>query len=330
MSLSAMVFAAGFGSRMGALSDWVAKPAIPFYGRPLIAHTLGWLARAGVTRVVINLHHQPESVRAAVAKWCPSSIECIFSEESEILGTGGGLKLAEPLFEGHDTILAVNGDIFTQINLTVPLRVHRLKKPLATLVLNDSAEHQALFGVGIDVDRHITDFWGEPQNEAALRHCAFTGIHVIDPRLFEHLPADGYACIKEAGYLPALANRRYLAGVVTGGHWFDLGTPERYIQAHLQMLNEAEQLSGHPQRNAHVFSAEPLPAGLKVTPPVVVGRNLKFEDGAQIGPSAFIGDNVTLAAAAAVERSVVWDDATVTGAVKHAIVAPNDVIVSAD
>ncbi|HIA02183.1 MAG TPA: NDP-sugar synthase [Myxococcales bacterium] len=328
MTLKAMIFAAGYGTRMSTLSDLLAKPALPFYGKPLIAHTLTWLARAGVTTTVVNLHHNAPTVVDAVNQHTPNGMEIIFSRENEILGTGGGLKAAAANFEKDAFFIAINGDVFTQINLKIPLRMHRAESPLATLVLTDNPDHRELFGVGIDVNKQITDFWGEPENTRALRHCAFTGIHIIDPRLLKSLPDSGYACIKEQAYLPALFAQQTLMSTVMGGHWFDLGTPQRYLDAHVKMLNNAGGLCGYPERSPGVFSADPLPPGLTVKQPVVVGPGLTAEKGSRMGPCAFLGANVELREKVHVQHAVVWDNTQLTTSISHAIAAPDGIVVS--
>ena len=76
-----MILAAGLGTRLRPLSELCAKPAMPVQGIPVIAHTLTWLARHDVTEVVINLHHLPETVRDAVERYRPASIQVRYSEE---------------------------------------------------------------------------------------------------------------------------------------------------------------------------------------------------------------------------------------------------------
>ena len=327
--MKAMLFCAGHGTRMGPLADLCPKPAMPLYGRPLISHALRWLWRQGAREVVVNLHHLPDQVRQAALAHGPRELSVVFSQEPDLLGTGGGLARAAPHFRNEPFFLAVNGDVFTRIDLRIPLRVHRHRRPLSTLVLSDAERNRALFGVGLDSDKRIVDFWGEPASPSVFRRCAFTGIHVLDPKLLDRLPPDGFACIKEQGYLPALREGARLWGAIVQGAWFDLGTPSRYLDAHLEMSPELEALSGLPMRAPQVASAEPLPEGLVVRPPVVIGAGLKLEGRAVVGPAAFLGSNVTLEAGAEVSQAVAWDGARLAGRVERAIVAPGIEPVSA-
>lgn len=103
--LPVMIFAAGFGTRMGALTADRPKPMIPVAGKPLIDHALGLVHDAGVTRIVMNLHYRPDQLRSYL-----SDTDILFSEEQpEILETGGGLRHALPLL-GPGPVYTMNSD----------------------------------------------------------------------------------------------------------------------------------------------------------------------------------------------------------------------------
>lgn len=229
--MRAMIFCAGFGTRMRPLTDTLPKPALPLHGRPLIAHVLAWLQPQGVDSAVINLHHLADVMRETAERACPPGMDLIFSEEPEILGTGGGLVAARQHLEGHDEVIVVNGDIYTDLDLAPALSLHRRHRPSSTLVLTDDPAHAPLFGVGLDAADRITDFWGAPWGDRAVRHCAYTGIQILDPTFIATLPPSGFACVKESGWIPLLERGGDLRGAVVRGTWFDVGTPDRYRAA---------------------------------------------------------------------------------------------------
>jgi len=324
--MKAFIFAAGYGTRMQPFNEELAKPAMPFFGRPMIAHTLEWLAANGIDTVIINLHHLPETVRRAVAEHSPPELHVIFSAENEILGTGGGLIHARHHFELDDELLAVNGDIFTDMPLFGLLEQHKQTPCASTLVLNSSPENQALFGVGVQDNGAITDFWGEPANhEACVDHRAFLGVYVVTHQLLNILtsekPDGGFACVKEHGFIPALSAQIRLQSKLVDAHWFDLGTPKRYLNGHKMMVDQAGQLSGLPQSRPYVWSRDRIPPHVVVKPPAVIGAGLQPGTGCTIGPAAFIGNNVQLRDGTHVRHSVVWDNATLEGNISDCVVS---------
>jgi NDP-sugar pyrophosphorylase family protein len=114
-----------------------AKPALPVAGEPLIARILAWLHRAGVRRVVLNLHHRPNTITRIVGDGSPFGLAVRYSWEPEILGSAGGPARAIPLLES-DRFLIVNGDTLTNVDLRALARQHVDTNALVTMAVVDA------------------------------------------------------------------------------------------------------------------------------------------------------------------------------------------------
>src|SRR5215208_5879242 len=136
--MRAMILAAGYGTRLWPLTIDRTKPAIPFMGRPLIGYVAEYLARFGFDDIVVNLHHQPESVRAALGDGGKFGVRFHYVEEPVILGTSGAIGNARRLLDG-DHFVVINGKLATDIDLREALDTHRRTEALATLVLRANA-----------------------------------------------------------------------------------------------------------------------------------------------------------------------------------------------
>ena len=136
-----MILAAGYGTRLWPLTVDRTKPAIPFLGRPLVGYIAEYLSSYGCREVIVNLHHQPDSVRAALGDGSRFGVHLEYVEEETILGTSGALDNARDLLEG-ETFFVVNGKIITDINLTDALHTHRRTQALATLVLYPNVKRE--------------------------------------------------------------------------------------------------------------------------------------------------------------------------------------------
>lgn len=226
---------AGLGTRLRPLTDRIPKPAVPFLGRPLIAHTFDWLRAAGVERVVINLHHLPERMRAAALDHA-RGLDLRFSWEPELLGTGGALVAARTHLEPvsrEAPLLVMNGDCFYQLPPDALTRLAAAKgDALAALWLSADARYAHLANVDVDAQGRIGRIAGRPTNGATGTLAAYLGVQLLDDRLLDQLPASGAACMRDDGWLPALARGQALRGVDLGGAAYDLGTPERYLAAY--------------------------------------------------------------------------------------------------
>ncbi len=139
--MKAMILAAGVGSRLGELGRKTPKCLVEAGGRMLLEYTMDTLKAAGVTTVVLNLHHLAQQVQDFVAAKSSFGIEVLFSQEDVLLDTGGGLRRACDLLQGSDPFLLYNGDVYCDLDLARVLAFHAKKKALATLVTlptNDS------------------------------------------------------------------------------------------------------------------------------------------------------------------------------------------------
>src|ERR687885_2410571 len=158
--MRAMILAAGYGTRLWPLTIDRAKPALPFMGRPLVGYVAEYLARYGWREIAVNLHHRPDSVRAALGDGSRFGVRLTYVEEPTILGTGGALDNARDFF-GDETFAVVNGKIATDIDLDAALRTHREAEALATLVLRENAARERYSTVEVR-DGHVVGFGGYP------------------------------------------------------------------------------------------------------------------------------------------------------------------------
>ena len=273
--MRAMILAAGFGTRLWPLTVDRTKPAIPFLGRPLVGYVAEYLARNGYDEIAVNLHHQPESVRAALGDGSRFGVRFTYTEEPVILGPSGALDNARWFLEG-DTFVVINGKIVTDIDLRAALETHRQREALATLVLRRNPGREKFTPVRTH-DGLITGFGGAPA-EAADEPLMFTGIQILEPRIFDYIPRGVFSHTVTDVYVPAIAKGERLAAHVAEGMWHELSTVQRYLDITLALLSE----SGRD---------------------LDVGRGCVLAEGAEIS-EAILWDNVMVERGARVRRAV--------------------------
>jgi NDP-sugar pyrophosphorylase family protein len=245
--MRAMILAAGYGTRLWPLTVDRTKPAIPFLGRPLVGYIAEYLSGFGCQEVVVNLHHQPESVRAALGDGSRFGVHLEYVEEEIILGTSGALDNARHLLEG-ETFIVINGKIVTDINLTDALRTHRERKALATLVLYPNVKRER-FSIVETLEGLVTGFGGMPTLPNASDNVSddvgkeipllFTGIQILEPRIFDYIPRGVFSHSTIDVYPQAIAKGERIAAHVAGGRWYELSTIPRYLEISLAMLKDS-------------------------------------------------------------------------------------------
>ena len=149
-----MILAAGLGTRLRPLTNTIPKPLLPIAGTPLIVWNLLLLKQYGFHDVVINLHHLGPMIEQAVGNGSRYGLRVIYSREPTILGTGGGLKQAEPYFSG-ESVLVLNGDTLVDLDLGALCAFHQERDAMATLVLRKDPEAARWGLVEMDSDNRI-------------------------------------------------------------------------------------------------------------------------------------------------------------------------------
>src|SRR5688572_6082818 len=237
--MRAIVLSAGYGTRLWPLTEDRTKPAIPILGKPLVGYVAEYLATYGINEIVVNLHHRPESVRKALGNGSKFGVKLHYVEEPEILGTSGALDNTRDFFD-RETFVVINGKIITDIDLNAALKTHRKMRALATLVLLPNTRRER-FSVVETEDGRIKRFAGMPvANDDGPSPLMFTGIHILEPRIFDYIPRGVFSDSVIHVYPQAIANGETVAAHVASGKWRELSTLSRYLDISVELLKEAQ------------------------------------------------------------------------------------------
>lgn len=214
---TAMIMSAGFGTRMGALTADRPKPLLPVSGKPLIDHALGYCAEAGVARNVINLHYRGDQIRNHLA----ARGDIVFSDEAEILDTGGGVAQALPLL-GDAPFYTLNSDaIFIGPPPLKALSAAWMPDQMDALLL--MVQREAAIGYTRAGDFSLDDGRPVRRGEATSAPCIYAGAQIIKPGAFSGAPKGAFSTNLIWDNL-IMAGR--ISAVVYDGGWVDVGTPE--------------------------------------------------------------------------------------------------------
>jgi|SRR5436853_348411 len=295
--MRAMILAAGFGTRLWPLTEDRTKPAILFLNRPLIAYSVQYLADNGIRDLIVNLHHEPESVRAVLGDGSDYGVSIHYSFEEEILGTSGAIDRVRDRLAADDFVV-INGKIITTIDLTEVIKTHREREALATLVLRPNVARERFSEVITDDLGYIKRLAGFPKASEESRQAPlmFTGIQVLSPRIFDYVPRNQPSHSTIDVYPKAMAAGERVMAHVSSEDWFELSTLARYIDVSCTFMRK----SGLNRITGNGSVIEP---GAVVADSVLWDR-VVVEDGARLR-QVIVGDNVRIPAGSTLERAVV-------------------------
>jgi len=292
--MRAMVLSAGYGTRLWPLTEDRTKPAIPILGKPLVGYVAEYLAAHGCNEIVVNLHHRPESVRQSLGDGRDFGVSLYYVEEPVILGTSGALDNARDLLD-NETFVVVNGKIITDIDLAAALETHRRNDALATLVLLPNKRRER-FSVVETKGNQITRFGGMPVLTGDEVPLMFTGIQILEPRIFEYIPRGVFSHSTTDVYPQAIAKGERVIAHVSEGKWRELSTLQRYLDISLELLQERNESNFLGKNTAVATEASVTDS--------ILWDNIEVEENAEVN-RAVVADNVRVGSGEIVQNSII-------------------------
>jgi NDP-sugar pyrophosphorylase family protein len=231
-----MIFAAGLGTRLKSLTKTIPKALVKVNGKAMLERVILRLKQAGVTDIIINLHHFPQQIEDFLAANKNFGLNIVFSHEiDQPLETGGGLLNAARFFDDGKPFFVHNSDILTDLDLKEMMDFHLRNDNLATLFVQQRHSTRYLHFDDTDLlSGWINKKTGEeievkPKTET-MRELAFNGIHIIDPKLFSMINERGKFSIIPV-YLELAKTQIIRAFEKNDVSYLDIGKPESLAKA---------------------------------------------------------------------------------------------------
>lgn len=286
--IDAVILSAGFGKRLLPITKKYQKVALGIYGIPPVIYQLYNLKKKGISRFFINIHHNPLLLKETINKLAPDDIEIIYSEENEILGTGGGIyRLKDQLSEDF---LIINGDSYLNIDLKAFIRDYRENKQLALLMLG-KRKGKIISGLmannGYIKEIDIKKIKNLPY--------MFYGCHILNKEIFNHFTKYHYSDIILDVYM-GLLNKDLIRAHITDELLFDIGTFENIrhglntlLENNFDLLNIKDFVNYDKSGNSIYFiSSGPSNAIIRNS---AISYDVHIEEGANIINSIIMQNN---------------------------------------
>ena len=240
--MKAIVLCAGYGTRLGDLTQETPKPMLPIQAQPLLAYTLRYLASQGFTETAINLHFLPEQITDYFGDGSQFGVKIHYSYEQRLLGTAGAVKNVEPWLADVENFLVIYGDILTDQDLMILWNMHHQKAALATLLLHQRPGSNSL--VQMERDNRITEFIERPteaQRKASPFPWVNSGVYVLHRRILNYIPSDQVIDFPRDVFSQIVGSEK-LYGVPLTGYRCAIDSPERYAEAKAAVIEHRYRL----------------------------------------------------------------------------------------
>lgn len=317
--MRAMILAAGLGTRLRPLTRLMPKPLAPVLNVAVMEHIVVLLREAGFREVITNVSYMPEAIRAHFGDGSDFGISLTYSEESEPLGTAGGVGKVREFLAADGDFLVISGDALTDIDLGAMRAAHESGGAIATLATK-RVRDTSQFGVAItDAEGRISGFQEKPDPAEALSDLANCGIYMFSAEIFDFFPDPGHQSpAGDADQPPGFVDwamdvfPALLDGDVPfhsheiDAYWNDIGSIEEYVQGNFDALEGRLKVAGHSQVAAGVYADEGSDLdGVKVSPPVLIGSDCVIGAGAELKGPVVVGDGCEIGEGAMLREAVV-------------------------
>jgi NDP-sugar pyrophosphorylase family protein len=300
--LTAIILAGGKGTRLRPLTVYTPKPIVPFVNRPFLSYQLDILGRAGVRNATLSLNYQPHKIEYVMGAILDQTVALNFVTEPNPLGTSGAVRYAAG--DLHGTYVVLNGDILTDLDLKKVIQHHRSKKADATIVLK-KVEDPSRYGlVKTDEAGSVQRFLEKPGQDEIVDldlNTINAGIYILEKHVLELIPEDEPSSF-EYDIFPAILKKgmSFNSYILDSEYWRDIGTPDSYLQAHMDYMGGA--IRGFDPGDRGTSDVATM---ADVDMLSVLGEECTIKPNAEIRNS-IIGPGSHIEERSVIENSVIW------------------------
>ena len=309
--IEAAILAAGEGKRLQPITKYLPKTLLPIVTRPLLENIIVSLRQQGIEKICINVHHFRKKMLDFIRKR-EYGKEIEISIEDRILGTGGGIGRMRRFLENENFVVH-NGDIITDIYIDEAYKFHKERNGLVTLLIQKGENSK---DIKIEEDGRIIDIGQRLKPEEKEReHFDFTGIAILNRKIFNFLPEDDFHDIIDT-YTNLITEGEDIFGFICrDNYWIDIGTKENYLLVHKKILLERKKILSNfilPDTPFFVGAASNVSKKAKLSGFVSIGKDCSIGDCVQLS-NCVVFDNTVINSGKSFSNCIISNDFVVQG-----------------
>jgi mannose-1-phosphate guanylyltransferase len=305
--MKALFLAGGMGTRLKPLTDDLPKPMVPMMVKPLLERNMLKLKGFGVDEIILSTCYKPQKIEEYFGDGTKLGLKIHYICEDIPLGTGGAIKNAEEFFD--DTFIIFNADILSDINISDMMKFHKEKCASVTIAVTQVKNPSAYGVIEYNKDLYAQSFTEKPKCTDLKSNYINAGIYIFEPNVLKEIPDSQVVSIERETFPQLLKNGYPIAVYKSDAYWMDIGTIEKYVQAHQDILNRDYHLPEIMDKNQNIFIGKNtiIQPSAKIISPVYIGENTKIGAYSTIGPNTVIGNNCKVGTNNIITDSIVWD-----------------------
>ena len=320
--MKVVILMGGKATRLEPLTINTPKALIPVLNTPFLEHVIHNLTGHGIKEMVLALGHLSQPIEGNLGDGSKFGVKLYYSIEDAPLGSAGAAKYAERYL--GETFLVLNGDIFSDMDFTAMMDLHREKKAKVTIAVTPVDDPTSYGLVETDTQGRVTRFLEKPKPEEVTTNMINAGAWLVEPDILARIPPQTQFSFERNVFPQLLDQGEPVYAYPSSGYWMDVGTPEKYLQLHRDLLSGQ---SGQYAPTEDLVIEEPsnIHSTARITGLVVLGANCSIGWGVKLIGPLVIGAGCTILEDSVIEDSIIWQNARLGPRVnlKNCILADN-------
>jgi mannose-1-phosphate guanylyltransferase len=304
--MKAVILVGGEATRLRPLTCNVPKITVPVLNRPFLEYVVDYLKAYDIVDIVLAVGKSPQQIEDCFGDGSRLGVKLIYSTEDFPMGTAGAVKNAEKFLD--DSFVVLNGDIFTDIDLSVMMRLHSKNKAIASLALT-AVKDPASYGlVETDSTGRVERFLEKPGRDKLplVKLGAYminAGIYILELDILNYIPAGAFSMFERDVFPPLVEEGQAVYGYPFRDYWIDIGTPDKYLRLQHDLLRRYVGDKGVK------FEGESfVHHSARIEGPAIIGAACFIDRDSLIRGPAVLGARCHIEKGAVIEGAILWQD----------------------
>jgi len=322
--MKAVILVGGEATRLRPITCDIPKAMVPVLNTPFLEHVIRYLSKHQIDDIILAQGHPQQPIESYFGDGSQFGVRLSYSIEDTPLGTAGAVKNAEGYLD--ETILVLNGDIFTDLDITAMIASHLERKAKITIALTPVDDPTNYGLVETNAQGRITRFLEKPDWSQVTTNMINAGAYVVEPDVLAHIPPQVNFSFERELFPLLLDQGEPIYAYSSSAYWIDMGTPEKYLQLHRDLLSGGSCQHSCPIGEEVLIGDQSyIHPTVQIKGPAIIGNKCTIERGVKLIGPVVIGPGCKILSEAVVEQSIIWQNTRLGQRVslKGSVVADN-------